>query len=557
MAYIINGGNFPTRSSLCLSQTKGGHDLSDQDNQSDSSDSELESDSDYSTDSELESDFLTKKPSSTKQTSKTNKLDKKSPAPVNLQRLNVENYPWVRQIDGPLSDELILSYSSILPLTFAYQVVVDFARARNRIFTGGMAIDLALKSKGSFLYDKYNIDFDFLSPDFHRDAFDLTDLLGQDLEKDRLNAIVAMHPSTMRVRYNFQAIADITYTPHELFDLIPTIEANGCRIVHPCYQMIDQHLALSMPYANEPLINLGGRYKKDFIRQLKLMRAFPPAKYVKEVCGKHQLKKTKIDLPALLNQIKELGHSVCFAGDVTLDYYEQLGKKSKVYNLSKLELCAPLVIFSNDFVKLAKALDPEAKFFNRVLDKIPRTALVNWQSAELILVDNTNRWVTATQIDKHFSIASIHTASVVALSYAMIYKKADHAELYIRLAEIYLKLVESESPWALCASYFGQQKISESRLIAVTKSCEGKTPNSVAQHAAPNDLHAQKSIIAVPNSVASPKNYYPASGKPADRDFNPLNSEFYEYDGKECPEPDLELFPSACSGIISEKQFFD
>lgn len=557
MAYIINGGNFPTRSSLCLSQTKGGRDLSDQDNQSDSSDSELESDSDYSTDSELESDFLTKKPSSTKQTSKTNKLDKKSPAPVNLQRLNVENYPWVRQIDGPLSDELILSYSSILPLTFAYQVVVDFARARNRIFTGGMAIDLALKSKGSFLYDKYNIDFDFLSPDFHRDAFDLTDLLGQDLEKDRLNAIVAMHPSTMRVRYNFQAIADITYTPHELFDLIPTIEANGCRIVHPCYQMIDQHLALSMPYANEPLINLGGRYKKDFIRQLKLMRAFPPAKYVKEVCGKHQLKKTKIDLPALLNQIKELGHSVCFAGDVTLDYYEQLGKKSVVYNLSKLELCAPLVIFSNDFVKLAKSLDPEAKFFNRVLDKIPRTALVNWQSAELILVDNTNRWVTATQIDKHFSIASIHTASVVALSYAMIYKKADHAELYIRLAEIYLKLVENESLWALCASYFGQQKISESRLIAVTKSCEGKTPNSVAQHAVPNDLHAQKSIIAVPNSVASPKNYYPASGKPADREFDPLKSEFYEYDGKECPEPDLELFPSACSGIISEKQFFD
>lgn len=530
MAYIINGGNFPTETTFRLthhgSKFKGGHDLSDSD----------QSDSDQSDSSEeLESDFLSEKNNSKKQ------IDKKSQPTVNLQKLNIENYPWVRKIDGPLSDELILSYSSILPLTFAYQVVVDFARARNRIFTGGMAIDLALKSRGSFLYDKYNIDFDFLSPDFHRDAFDLTDLLGQDLEKERLNAIVAMHPSTMRVRYNFQAIADITYTPHELFDLIPTIEANGCRIVHPCYQMIDQHLALSMPYANEPLINLGGRYKKDFIRQLKLMRAFPPAKYVREVCGKHQLKKTKIDLPALLNQIKELDHSVCFAGDVTLDYYEQLGKKSKVYNLSKLELCAPLVIFSNDFVKLARALDSEAKFFNRVLDKIPRTALVNWQSVELILVDNTNRWVTAVEIDKHFSIASIHTASVVELSYAMIYKKADHAELYIRLAEIYLKLVEQESPMALCASYFGQQKISESRLIAVTKSCEGKTSNSLAS----------KSV------TAAPKNYYPASGKPADRDFDPLSSEFYEYDGKECPEPDLELFPSACSGIISEKQFFD
>ncbi len=56
----------------------------------------------------------------------------------------------------------------------ALNIVKQFILKRKRILTGGMAIDFALKNKGKALYSDTKLpDYDFYSPQFHVDAYDI------------------------------------------------------------------------------------------------------------------------------------------------------------------------------------------------------------------------------------------------------------------------------------------------------------------------------------------------------------------------------------------------
>jgi hypothetical protein len=145
-------------------------------------------------------------------------------------------------------------------------IVKKFILDRQRILVGGMAIDFALRLKGNKLYNDNKLpDYDFWSPEFHKDAYDLSDILSK--KYDKVSAINAQHISTMRVRVNFVVVADITYCPLNLYNATKTLSYNGIRFIHPHYQMIDQHRALSLPYENPPRETIiGKRWKNDIER---------------------------------------------------------------------------------------------------------------------------------------------------------------------------------------------------------------------------------------------------------------------------------------------------
>ena len=129
----------------------------------------------------------------------------------------------------------------------ALNIVKQFIQNNKRILVGGMAIDIALRSKNSKLYpDNKFPDYDFYSPEFHIDAYKLGTILSK--EFDGISVIIAFHVSTMKVRLNFQEVADITYIPKNIYDTIPTITHMNFIVVHPHFQMIDQHRALSLTF---------------------------------------------------------------------------------------------------------------------------------------------------------------------------------------------------------------------------------------------------------------------------------------------------------------------
>ena len=160
-------------------------------------------------------------------------------------------------------------------ITKALEVVREFIIRKNLILTGGMAIDMALRLKGDSIYTDDQIpDYDFYSTNHTADAYELSSILCKK-GFDNISCINAMHLTTMRVRVDFETVADITYCPVSVYRKIPTLNFNGLRIVHPHWQMSDQHSALSLPFTNPGREVIFHRWKKDMERYDKLYKHYP------------------------------------------------------------------------------------------------------------------------------------------------------------------------------------------------------------------------------------------------------------------------------------------
>ena len=160
-------------------------------------------------------------------------------------------------------------------ITSALDVVRQFIIDRKRIMVGGMMADMAIKLKGDQLYGPDVLpDYDFYSPNHYRDAYDLGEILCKK-EFTAISVIPARHTTTMRVRIDFQEVADITYCPQVLFDRIPTLSFGKFIIRHPHIQMLDQHLALSKPFTNPGQEVIFERWKKDCVRYDVLYKHYP------------------------------------------------------------------------------------------------------------------------------------------------------------------------------------------------------------------------------------------------------------------------------------------
>lgn len=160
----------------------------------------------------------------------------------------------------------------------ALKTVRAFVANNKLLLTGGMATDFALKSIGHpGIYDGETLpDYDFFTPIFHTHAYEL----GYELCKSgmsHVDIINAIHVLTMKVRVAFDVVADITYISDKIASIMPYIEYEGIRVIHPHFIMITQYASLSRPYDNAPREVIMNRWGKDMQRLSLLDENFPVA----------------------------------------------------------------------------------------------------------------------------------------------------------------------------------------------------------------------------------------------------------------------------------------
>jgi len=158
----------------------------------------------------------------------------------------------------------------------ALDMVRDFIKKKKLILYGGIAIDYALKHAGhvGIYADDAVPDYDFASPNFYNDSNELADILYEAGFKN-VSVINAVHITTRRVRVNYEFVADITYYPQNIFDVVPTLQYNGLLFVHPNFQRMDMHIELCYPFDNPPWEVLQHRTRKT-IKRFKLINEVYP-----------------------------------------------------------------------------------------------------------------------------------------------------------------------------------------------------------------------------------------------------------------------------------------
>ncbi|KAL8611535.1 hypothetical protein ACOMHN_067560 [Nucella lapillus] len=156
----------------------------------------------------------------------------------------------------------------------AVSYVRKFIIDRRRILYGGLAIDLALRHKNAQpIYDDEELpDYDFYSPQNVQDAYDLADILFEAGFKN-VSAIRAIHTETMRVRVDFVPVADITCIAPDI--KLQTLEYEETLFVHPHFQYLDIHTALSFPLNAPPKEDIYNRFEKDVRRFNMLWEHYP------------------------------------------------------------------------------------------------------------------------------------------------------------------------------------------------------------------------------------------------------------------------------------------
>lgn len=149
----------------------------------------------------------------------------------------------------------------------ALKVVRAFIAEKKLILYGGIAIDYALRLKGTQIYGEDILpDYDVFSSNHVEDSYDLAELLIKAGFKN-VDSIRAFHVQTQRVRVESIVVADVSYCPKSICDKLVSIQYKDVMVLHPDYQRMDMHHALSFPFDGLPYSpSFQHRWKKDIAR---------------------------------------------------------------------------------------------------------------------------------------------------------------------------------------------------------------------------------------------------------------------------------------------------
>lgn len=406
----------------------------------------------------------------------------------------------------------------------ALEIVKKYIIMNKLLLVGGMAIDLSLRSKGSQLYPDNKLpDYDFLSSNFHIDAYRIGEILTE-ANITGISVIRGLHASTMRVRVNFVPVADVTYVPKNIFDAIDTVNYMGFTIVHPHYQMIDQHRSLSLPYENAPMETVMQRWDKDMKRNDLLYNSFP-------------IEETAIIDFNEIEITKELLKNECIGGYLAYNYWYQycidLGyKEDKSDKLVPIDFTKDIIkaniptellatVLSDSVESLVKLFKyTEKTKYNSVLDKIPvRVVLDN----KYEILDNNGRFTSAYYDESHgFYVANLQAIMCHMLTLFNIYKCKNTLAVF----SLCRKLVMFG-----CKKYL-ETNDSKYELLLPVVDIFGKHNYTESNELAYQDFDLQLSKKEAAN--LTPKNAYPEKGKPVKKElfeFDPTKSAIYQQDG--------------------------
>jgi hypothetical protein len=295
-------------------------------------------------------------------------------------------------LDKKYYDDIIIRNDKFtIDTTIALGLVKKYICSNNLLIVGGMAIDFAMKLKGSKLYeDDILPDYDFYSPNHSTDAYKIAEQLKK-AGLENITVINANHISTMRVRVNYTVVADVTYIPKKIFDNLPFLVYRDIRFIHPHFQLIDQHRSLSRPYENKPWEVILYRWEKDIVRYDMIYKFYPLKS------NEFTVSKIKLTCDRIINSIDFNGQ--CISGFAGLLYWEhtakKLGYKNNNPKLGKITLDAGGFIFqipeqsngislySNNIIQLVNTIKRENSDviqtqYKRFLDKLPHKFLLKF-----------------------------------------------------------------------------------------------------------------------------------------------------------------------------------
>lgn len=416
----------------------------------------------------------------------------------------------------------------------ALDIVKEYIIREKLIIVGGMAIDFALRLKGSQLYSNDEIpDYDFITPHHWIDAYNIGQLLKNAGIKD-LSIINAQHPTTMRVRILSTSVADSTYVPEKIFKEIPRLNYHGFEFVHPYYQYIDQHRSLANCWENI-----------DMDRPVILNRGFKDMKRYDMLWEKYPLKWEEKEIPIIqLDNEKvlplEIIEDQCISGFLAIQYWVKWASKYGFLTTWKTGNCEisktgiiytipidshGVSIYSNDikdlYNKICKKYKiKETRFYERYLDKIPRKIILEneWE-----ILDNYNQWLAAHKIDK-FYIANLQSIMLyMIINFILLNKMKGENRGYTFYAgymicrELLKFGADNELVELLpTAEYYGKENYTESYLLMKYKFMNRNNPEEK---------------INIPQQ---PKNLYDRDlNQDTMPEFNPSSSELFEMSGEQ------------------------
>lgn len=444
----------------------------------------------------------------------------------------------------------IVNTRSILytDITRALGVVKEFIIKKNLILVGGMAIDFALRLVGDNIYtDKQIPDYDFYSPNHAADAYELATILCNEGFKN-ISCINAMHITTMRVRVDFETVADITYCPTKVYKQVPTLMYDKLRFVHPHWQMIDQHSSLSLPFENPGMEVIFHRWKKDMVRYDKLYKYYPvvpvvesrnpisgiginletknakkyeteggqqPNRYQRTAERELLAKTMEITMQTVKVPLAEISGS-CISGWGAIDY-----KLEEEYITLSIPTGEPVTVASHDYAKFLEKHNLEVSdYYSEYFGSMPRRVLCSSS-----LKDSTGR-------NKSIEIYDIFGLLV---SSKQISKKYDVWVCNLQWVMVYLlvKIFSSENPKI---KFTAEEQYLRCRQLVL----DGEHP-SIEVYGSDNFTHSRlnsmkrdkEKIYNIKAAQLQPGNMYP---KPPEclnnKDFDPETSEYFMTDAR-------------------------
>jgi hypothetical protein len=312
-------------------------------------------------------------------------------------------------------------------------IVKDFIIENKLIITGGMAIDYALKLKGDKLYEDNQLpDYDFYSSEHWSDAYKLASILCKKGFKN-IRVIQGLHITTMRVQLEDITLADVSFLPEKIFNHIPSLKYEGFRFIHPHYQMIDQHSALSRPFDNPGKEVIFSRWEKDMKRYDLLYKYFPVILDKGIKCNLSEIRNgnvklrdsisrtntriiesKKLEIPLIKIKIKLRDiKNLCIVGWCSIDFV--IEDEYIIFNIPKNE---PLSFASQDYKKNLNMFK-NYKFYSGYMDKLPRHLIGDSNIAgfdkNIELFDISMLMISANKISEK------HNIYVCNLQWSMLY----------------------------------------------------------------------------------------------------------------------------------------
>ena len=443
-----------------------------------------------------------------------------------------------------------------------YNLVFAFICKHDRIITGGMGIDFALRARGALLYKNLDTDYDFYTDNHAADAYRLMDDIiaytkaRNPLELSMLSAILAMHPRTMSVRYRFKGMADVGYVPRVFYSKLPTISHGAFRTIHPCYQIIDQHIVFAEPFESAPLENITSRWTKDLTRLMLMANYYDIGEDMREIVKQ----RSDGTVPDKTKCVFANYPGQCIAGFAAAEYW--LAK----FNGKTIHKCdvSRVALMSNAAHQFA-ANGTDIKYFNNILCKLPRRLECQIYDAKHEVYDLTGRRIAVElysdadqtpDIDLTTSAADASRARfdaqhepifICGLQYTMVYlamfallyddmEAANYyADLYKHMHDGLIKKKSRDIIFTLRKERFtmyGVCSIPDYRMIGYRKFCAFVTHGMQPQ-------------------LLMPKNYYPSDERAPNYEYDPGKCPEYQIDGAECAMFDPPGVPRECQALFN------